>query len=312
MNVPLAPRQGSGLHHWLLAKSRDLLLANYPAEQVASMLLTAAANSGRTTQDIETEIANAISGAIEYIDSHPSIRSYYRNRNSVSVHRPDPLAIEFRGNKLDRRKPRLPVNLELQYWVIHREKVRIDEGQGVKSFDYRLLFANINFFIAACYEVGKEYAVRSLEQWRFMTNFPKMGYVVPSYFSEANCTRADLNVGERLFIVVEFDKGPLFSQWILHNYLNRMNPATPLIMLVWSGHKSIHGWYACYGLSEYRVRTFQRKASELGADQTCISPSAWIRMPNGFNYKYKTKQKVLYFDEEQLAIQNDLVRREVL
>jgi hypothetical protein len=283
------------------------LLNGYDAEQVSNLLLTAAADSCRTSQDLETEIANAINGAIDYLRDHPDTKSVHR----PNVRR-DPLGFPINGNRIDKRKPRLPIDNELKHMVLAGEKLTFDEGDGVDQFNYQLLFANLNLCIAACREIGKGYAVKTLNDWKFMANFPKMGYIVPSYFCESGCTRSDLNIGERLFIVVEFDSGSASEQTKLHSYLNRTNPAFPLIMLVWSGHKSVHGWYASYGNSERRVRTFQRKASSLGADQTCVSPSAWIRMPNGFNYKHRTIQKVIYFDIENLDIQNELVRRELL
>jgi hypothetical protein len=255
------------------------------------------------------EIANAVNGAIDYIKDHPNTRAAV---HSLGKTWKDPFSFPIPGNMVDRRSPRLPIKPKLVNNILKYERIETDEGYGVEDFDYRLLFANINFNVAACREVGKDYAVRSLKDWKFMVNFPKMGFIVPSYFNESGCSRSDFNVGERLFVVVEFDSGTPLQQTKLHNYLNRTNPAFWLIMLVWSGNKSIHGWFATYGNSERRVITFQRRASELGADQTCVSPSAWIRMPNGWNYKHGTRQKVLYFDTELLGMQNEIVRKEIL
>lgn len=306
----IAPKQGSGLHSWLLTESRKLLYAGYPPDTVYNELMLAAKHSARTTQDIEIEIRNVIEGAREYILEHPNFRPSTRWRKRPPPR--DPNYYMDRANRIDSRAPRLPVDELLVRKIIGSEEVFLDPGKGVEEFNYRLLFANIDFNIAACREVGKDYAIKPLSEWNYEETFPLLGYVVPSYFSDIGCSRSDLNVGERLFIVVEFDKGTPNDQWLLHHYLNRTNPAFWLIMLVWSGHRSVHGWYASYGSSEFKVRTFQRRASELGADQTCVSPSAWIRMPNGWNRKYSVTQEVLYFDVEKLGWQNDLVRREIL
>lgn len=306
----IAPRQGRGLHDYLLRESRSLLFKGYSPELAFEQLILATKDSGRTTQDIEGEIHNAIDGAVEYLKEHPNFTP--NNGQRPPPARRDPNAILDKGNKTDSRKARLPVDYALQAKIIAKEDTFIVLGEGVSNFNYGLLFANINFFIAACFEVGKVYSVQSLEKWKYRTSFPKLGFIVPSYFTESGCTRADLNVGERLYVVVEFDSGTPSDQICLHHYLNRTNPAFPLVMLVWSGHRSIHGWYATYGNSEHRVRTFQRRASTIGADQTCASPSAWIRMPNGYNYKHSTRQEVLYFDAEKVDWQNELVRREIL
>lgn len=305
----IAPLQGQGLHFWLLTESRNLLFKGNSPEIAFEILLQATKDSHRTSQDVETEIQNAIDGAVEYLKDHPN----FQPSTGYKWKPPrNPLAILPKGNRIDRRKARMPVNEGLRRNILLRENPRIKLGDGVDDFDYSLLFANVNFDIAACKEVGKEYAVKSLRDWNYQTNFPRLGFVVPSYFWKANCSRSDLNVGERLYVVVEFDSGSPNDQFLYHYYLQRTNPAFPLVMLVWSGHKSIHGWYATYGCSERKVRTFQRKASEVGADQTCASPSAWIRMPNGWNYKHNARQEVLYFDLDLVMWQRELVRKEVL
>jgi hypothetical protein len=140
-----------------------------------------------------------------------------------------------------------------------------------------------------------------------------MQYIVPNYFRECGKgkgRRNDLNIGERLYVVVEFDKGRPNDQLRLLAYLSRNG--FQLIMIVYSGGKSLHGWFTCYGVSEYRIRTFCRLAKKLGADQTTRSPSQWVRMPNGWNYKNRRKQKVLYYDAEGLGNQYILVREELL
>jgi hypothetical protein len=77
--------------------------------------------------------------------------------------------------------------------------------------------------------------------------------------------RCNDNTGPRRYVVVDFDSGSLDEQAALLLYLDTK---VPLALVVFSGSKSLHGWFpANPGWEE-----FFRTASRLGADSTLATP----------------------------------------
>lgn len=103
-----APREGEKLHEWLLNKSRSLLIEGFTPEKTVELLVAATADSRRTTQDVETEIQNAVDGAKEFLNANPQFTSSPSLRKWT-----DPLlfvGLDDAMSRTDRRKHRLPVN----------------------------------------------------------------------------------------------------------------------------------------------------------------------------------------------------------
>src|SRR5207248_4956761 len=65
------------------------------------------------------------------------------------------------------------------------------------------------------------------------------------------------NTGARRFLVVEFDTGTLDEHAAL---LLHLAERAPLAIVVFSGLKSLHGWFYCAGVAEERVSRFFRYA----------------------------------------------------
>lgn len=113
------------------------------------------------------------------------------------------------------------------------------------------------------------------------------------------------NFPERHFIIVEFDctridpagKLPLARlldlQAALHAHLT--TEYAPLVMLVFSGHRSLHGWYPCVGVDEERVLALLRYACRLGADHCLSAASFFTRMPCG-THENGNRQTVHFFN----------------
>jgi hypothetical protein len=121
---------------------------------------------------------------------------------------------------------------------------------------------------------------------------------------------SEANTGPRRFLVVEFDSGALDQQaallWHLAQY-------APLTLAVFSGSKSVHGWFFCEGQAEDKLRRFFDYAVSLGADSKTWSRTQLVRLPDGKRSDGKTsdalraagiqnvpnsKQAVLYFNSE--------------
>jgi hypothetical protein len=310
----VAPHQGERLHDWLLANSRSLLVSGYTIEEAKELLLEATRLSGRTTQDIETEIENALSGASEFLKANPGWidkpeKAKWKWRDNLDwVGMDDPLI--RRDKRLTPNK--VKANEELIARIINRSGIHIRELAKGEEFDLETLFCRIGWLnIGACDDIRNP-NVKPLSYWLEKHRYRLMQYICPNYFrekGEGKGWKNDYNIGERMYIVIEFDKGSANDQLALINWLDSY---LQLIMVVYSGHRSLHGWFACYGLTERRIKTFCNLAKQLGADQTTYVPSQWVRMPEGWNYKEHRRQKVLCFYPDELDAQYNLVRSELL
>ena len=106
------------------------------------------------------------------------------------------------------------------------------------------------------------------------------------------------NVGPRTYLVIEFDRGTIEEHanilWFIGGYL-------PLFMMVYSGGKSMHGWYYVKDLPESTIKNTFTTAVELGADPKMWSKCQFTRLPCGRNNKTHKKQVVTFFDETKLG-----------
>jgi hypothetical protein len=99
------------------------------------------------------------------------------------------------------------------------------------------------------------------------------------------------NTGPRQNIVVEFDDGAtLDEQAARHIWLSEFRN---LRMVVFSGSKSLHGWYQA--TDEASDRKFMEEAVRLGGDPKTWLKSQFVRMPNG-KRENGTIQRVEFFD----------------
>jgi hypothetical protein len=120
------------------------------------------------------------------------------------------------------------------------------------------------------------------------------------------------NTGVRRFLIVEFDFDPsnsaeearllatlktdgrdvrdLCAALLLH-----LAEKAPLALAVYSGGKSLHGWFYCADVPEEKVWRFFRYAVSLGADRENWTRSQFVRMPDGLREKGK-RQTVYFFN----------------
>lgn len=99
------------------------------------------------------------------------------------------------------------------------------------------------------------------------------------------------NTGPRQNIVVEFDDGAsLDEQAARHIWLSEFRK---LRLVVFSGSKSLHGWYEAQ--NETDDRKFMEEAVRLGGDPKTWLRSQFVRLPNG-QREDGTIQRVEFFD----------------
>jgi hypothetical protein len=99
------------------------------------------------------------------------------------------------------------------------------------------------------------------------------------------------NTGPRQNIVVEFDDGATpDEQAARHIWLSEFRK---LRLVVYSGSKSLHGWYEAQ--NEADDRKFMEEAVRLGGDPKTWLRSQFVRLPNG-QRENGTIQRVEFFD----------------
>jgi hypothetical protein len=120
-------------------------------------------------------------------------------------------------------------------------------------------------------------------------------------------SRTRSNTGDRRFLIIEQDainKVPVPKSEQV-KILFHLAEFAPLVMVVDSGGKSLHGWFYCLGMPEQKVAAFMRYAVSLGADDNFIRKEQQARMPDGlrrFNDgREPVRQKVLFLNTEPLT-----------
>jgi hypothetical protein len=132
------------------------------------------------------------------------------------------------------------------------------------------------------------------------------------------------NIKERRFLVCEFDwtetskrSEPtiwtdLVKQWRLRCstpqnamacVIMRMMSVAPLVLVTFSGSKSLHSWFWCQGESEEpgsMLHRFMVDAARLGADPATFTRSQFVRMPAATRIDTGAKQTVHYLNFQHL------------
>jgi hypothetical protein len=162
----------------------------------------------------------------------------------------------------------------------------------------------------------KDARVKRVSEWCAMDNLQKHQLIVPSpmlglrgltappksHFSP----RAKSNVGIRKWLVVECD----FSPEDIEEYgansaldlcaavIGDLAETRPLIMVVFSGNKSLHAWFPVDpDEEESEVIRFMSQAVSCGADSKTWTVNQYVRLPGGTRDSGAV-QRVIYFDEE--------------
>ena len=120
------------------------------------------------------------------------------------------------------------------------------------------------------------------------------------------------NTGTRRFLIVEFDFDASYTaeearlltklqtegrdvRDLCAALLLHLAEIAPLALAVYSGGKSLHGWFYCDGRAEQMLERFMQYAVSLGADEASWTPSQFARMPDGLRDGGK-RQTVYFFN----------------
>ena len=130
---------------------------------------------------------------------------------------------------------------------------------------------------------NRSFRTRKREDWR--GHLADYSLIVPSpMVSETGLTKSGhlsqhslANTGPRQYLIIEADCGDLRQQAAVIWHLAKI---APLAAVVFSGSRSLHGWFFCEGESEDTLLKFMTLAVSLGADSRMWLRSQFCRMPD--------------------------------
>jgi hypothetical protein len=154
--------------------------------------------------------------------------------------------------------------------------------------------------------VGEEnYSMRCHLRSSWGAQLASMQFIVPSPMvaesglnqSGKPSSRCLKNTGARRYLVIEFDEATPDEQSAFHVHLSRR---FLLAAIVYSGGKSLHGWYYVHGRSESEIEAFMRYAVRLGADRHTLVRCQPVRMPGGMRRDgfSSVRQEILFLNPE--------------
>ena len=273
------PSAGQGVNNWLFRVARVLHHAR-STNEIADLLRAETANCGRTVT--ETEINRAInnSRSCAWIPGE-------QNPEHVTRAHAWPKLNQKLYAQISTNGPALPDLFEASPYSL-------DEVGTEAVID--CLFPRDA--LLCCGRTKSDFRTLPRETWR--GKLAAMQFLVPSPMSskwgvtqEGNRSQHALaNTGSRRFLVVEADKGSLDQQAAV---IFHLGVRAPLALVIFSGSKSLHGWFYCAGESEARLEAFMRYAISLGADPPSWVKSQFVRMPEG-RRDNGHQQTIVYLD----------------
>jgi hypothetical protein len=277
------PRAGEGVHNWLFRVARNLH-AHLPASEIVSLLESCVENCGRFVP--RNEIVEAVKNSLGCAwEPGRKAQPFHSAPKWPSVNQEQREAVIASGFGL------------VDLW--EASPVRFDDSTAhTEALIDRLFPGNP---LLCCGKHNSHFDTRSREEWRGHLSAQQL--IVPSPMAaRSGPTKAGeqsahaLSItGQRRYLVVEFDQGDADAHAAL--LLHLAETQGPLALVVHSGNKSLHGWFACHGQTEERLRRFMEHVVSLGADPATWCRSQFVRMPDGTRANGK-RQPVYFFNPE--------------
>jgi hypothetical protein len=259
------PRAGAGVHAWLFSVARQLH-AHLPAVEIITLLESKVANCGRHVP--RTEIISAVQSALASA-WQPSQRPPDKpGAKWPDVNQKQRAAIMRNGNGL------------ADLWELSPMPVE-DNRRHAEEIADKLFSGNP---LLCCGKSNSSFDTKPRDAWR--GELAALQFIVPSPMSAVTGLTKDRreskhtlnNTGTRRFLVCEFDTGTPDDHAAL---LLHLGTFAPLVCVVHSGGKSLHGWFFVAGQPENKVQKFFHYAVSLGADHSTWTRCQFVRMPDG-------------------------------
>ena len=304
------PTAGNGVHVWLFSVARQLH-ARMGMLQMETLLVEKVQGCGRHVPIREIREAIKNSAACAWTPGEMPEAQYGKPQQKDEPSIDDIDLIVRRGWGL------------VDLW--EASKIRFDDPQ-VSHTEYII----DNIFpgdpLLCCGKSSFDFHTRTRESWRGQLSL--LQFIVPNPMKSVLGLTKDGRqsehtlsaIGERIWQVLEFDFSkfapdgitptpwkPLIESWetlditiadVCAALLLELAAYAPLVLVVSSGGKSLHGWFRIKGSIPAELEKFNRGALRLGACSSTIkNPSQFVRMPDGLRKNGK-RQLVWYFNPE--------------
>jgi hypothetical protein len=289
------PTTGNGVHTWLLSQANRCRLGGLEPPTTIQCLRDAVRGCGRAVpdQEIEAAVAKAFdSPGVPVAGVQP------RGFGAALAQTPKPSRWPERDAALMETACALGLGLA-DLWEASPILFDDDRSHAEEIID-ALFPGDPLLCVATRTAKGARTAPRS--EWR--GSLESSALIVPSPMTALTginkngkaSTRCLGNTGPRRFLVVEFDSGTQDDQAALLLHLAQF---APLVLALFSGGKSLHGWFFVAAQPEGAVRQLFRYAVALGADRALWPPCQMVRIPDGLRPD-GTRQTVYFFNPKLL------------
>ena len=283
------PQAGTGVHNWLFRVARQLH-AHLPAAEIVLLLESRVAHCGRRVPRLE--IVKAVMD---------SLSCAWQPGGDPATKHTTSLSTTSRWPKVNEaiRAAILRDGFDLAaLWELGKPRIENNERHTEALIDH--LFPGNP--LLCCGLSASVFDTRPREAWR--GELERLALIVPSPMSAYMGKTKDgrdskhtlANTGPRRFLVCEFDTGTADQHAAL---LRHLAACAPLVCVVHSGGKSLHGWFYAHGHPEDKVEKFFRYAVSLGADPATWTRSQFVRIPDGTRDSGK-RQTVYYLNDNIL------------
>lgn len=274
------PRSGEGVHAWLFRMARQLHAHYQNSNELARLLTAAVSDCGRhvSLREIEDAIAHSAGCAWQpgtQVNAAPVRPPAWPKPNPEQIE-----AIARDGGGL------------ADLWEVSPTRIEDNAAHSEVVVD-RLFPANP---LLCCGASQSDFDTRPREAWR--GQLADQQFIVPSPMSTVLGHTKDgrpskhtlSNTGPRRFLICEFDQGTTDTHAAI---LLHLGGFAPLVCVVHSGGKSLHGWFYVAGQPEDKVAKFFRYAAIFGADPHTWTRSQFVRMPDGT--RNNGRRQTIYF-----------------
>lgn len=276
------PEHGDGVHQWLFRTARQLH-AHMDEDTMFQLLSLRAEGCGRDVPDQEVRDAIANSVTCAWRPGQGGAADHSTKKTICGPMPKTKVAPRWPDVDIDKRQATIDAESFTLAALSEQSPIRLEEnGPNADDLIDGLFPANCLLCIG---KSSRRFATRQRETWR--GRLQECALIVPSPMSARTGKRKKDglpsehtldNTGPRRFLVTEFDHGSCDEQASLLCHLSYF---APLVLVVHSGGKSLHGWFHVEGQDDKDTRAFFRYAVGLGADPATWTPSQFVRLPWG-------------------------------
>jgi hypothetical protein len=309
------PTAGNGVHFWIFRVAR-LLHADMGTVKIEELLIEKLRGCGRHVpiHEIRDAIKNSARCAWTPAEQEPE----------SSFAKPEPKNPGPNIAAIDR----IVTNGIGLYDLWERSEIRFGDADGSPQTEYIIDSIFPGDPLLCVGKSSSRFSTRRRSVWR--GHLSRLPLIVPNPMTKVTgTTKAGHrsqhtldSTGPRVWLVCEFDftkfarDGVTPTEWkpLLESWesvditiadgcsalLWELGTLAPLVLVVSSGGKSLHGWFKVAGATENQIREFSRTAMRLGAcSSTLNNPSQFVRIPDGLRDN-GARQLVWYFKRSLL------------